>query len=332
MSEAVNPIFERVVVVNLDRRPDRWAQFQANLAAVEWPFLPPVRFRAVDGQLSPPPARWISGPGAWGCMQSHRRILEDCLLDKVGSVLVLEDDAYFPPDFPEKVALFLSRVPDDWECLMLGGQHIRIERYPPPLIARGVVRCVNCQRTHAYALKGAAIRDLLQEWSSWKPGTTGHCDHIMGPFMGRRRTYAPASEEGIPQMLVAQDFNQSDIAAGKQVRRTFWTTPAEDLKIVLLQSPSKPDFQQQRKEGLHGGYWIDPLTGMDNGLRDIFGAPRSREDRIEKLKKWVHDLKWEAASINCNVLAWLGPYASAENDALVKEVAGGRFVEKADGE
>ena len=58
--------FDRVVCVNLDRRPERWARFQKNLGRVAWPFKEVERFRAVDGAMVPPPVGWVSGGGAWG--------------------------------------------------------------------------------------------------------------------------------------------------------------------------------------------------------------------------------------------------------------------------
>lgn len=325
--------FDRVVCVNLDRRPERWARFQANKKAVEWPFKEVERFRAVDGNKVPTPGRWISGGGAWGCMQSHRRILEDCLLDGVKSVLVFEDDAWFPPEFAEGVRRFFERVPDDWDCVMLGGQHINIGRSPPPVANLGVVRCVNCQRTHAYGLREKAIEKLYQRWHSWTPGTTGHCDHIMGPFMGAMKTYAPADDDGTPRMLVAQDDNVSDIAAGRQIRRVFWNPPKPDSRVVLIPPSSRPDPDVLRNTDpkVHMGYWIDPITGVDNGLRTIFGVPSTPLDWRGKFEKWMETLRWESASLGAKVGVWLGPYHAEEAVKVVRDVCGGLLEEPAHG-
>ena len=62
--------FERVVVVNLRRRPDRLTAFQREIAQCNWPFKQPVVFEAIDGNKVPVPQGWVAGGGAWGCM--HR--------------------------------------------------------------------------------------------------------------------------------------------------------------------------------------------------------------------------------------------------------------------
>jgi hypothetical protein len=142
-------IFDRVVVINLRRRPDRLAAFQNSIAGCNWPFIAPTVFEAIDGNQVPVPDKWSAGGGAWGCMQSHRQILERAIQDDVNALLVLEDDACFQTNFRAAVERFLATVPSDWDQLMLGGQHM----IPPEPVALGVVRCLNCQRTHSYAIQ-----------------------------------------------------------------------------------------------------------------------------------------------------------------------------------
>lgn len=324
-------LFDRVVCVNLDRRPDRWKRFQENLTSISWPFKGVERFRAIDGLVAPTPAGWISGPGAWGCLQSHRRILEDALHDNLSSILVLEDDAFFPPEFAEEVGAFLKKVPVDWQCLMLGGQHIKFQERPPVRVGSGVLRCVNCQRTHAYALRGSLIRDLYQRWQSWVPKTTGHCDHVMGPFAAKYKTYSPCDRKGRPKMLVGQAPDRSDIAAGKQTRLVFWDPPNPLAKTHLLTGGGKPDPERLRDRGLHMGYWVDGGTGVDMGLKKMFEKPQASRALILQFRKWWEMLRWEAASMRpaCEVAVWLGPYHSEEAEGVVRAVCGPLLVEEA---
>jgi GR25 family glycosyltransferase involved in LPS biosynthesis len=102
---------------NLKRRPDRLKAFFDQLEEVGWPFPWPEVWDAVDGGSGkvPCPAEFTQGGGAWGCRQSHVAILEHCLMNDIGSVLVLEDDAFLRDNFLDDLKAFMAKVPDDWE-------------------------------------------------------------------------------------------------------------------------------------------------------------------------------------------------------------------------
>src|SRR5690349_1383334 len=83
---AFTDLFDRIVCINLDRRPDRWESFSQRLAPAGIPADRVMRFAAIDGTILPPPPWWKAGRGAWGCHQSHVRVLEDALQDRVQSL------------------------------------------------------------------------------------------------------------------------------------------------------------------------------------------------------------------------------------------------------
>ena len=62
-------------VINLDRRPDRMEEFRERFAPLGLPEI--ERVAAVDGTETPAPADFrVRGmPGAWGCFQSHVRLI-----------------------------------------------------------------------------------------------------------------------------------------------------------------------------------------------------------------------------------------------------------------
>lgn len=273
--------FGRVVVINLRRRVDRLSALQRQIAACDWPFPQPTVFDAVDGQKLPVPYDWEAGEGAWGCMQSHRQVLERAIMDDVESLLVLEDDACFRPTFGQDVERFLAAVPDDWEGLMLGGQHYNSE---PRAVCPGVVRCTNCQRTHAYAVRGWLLKDLYQKWCS----SSGHCDHVMGPFSANYHVYAP------DPFLVGQDRSVSDINGAVNPRK-FWTPPPDDLPVVFLRAP-RETVAELRERGFHTGHDRDSQTDLDNGLIEIFSEPREPEEIARRLHDWIETIQWEVAS------------------------------------
>jgi hypothetical protein len=196
--------FDRVVVVNLARRPERIERFWAQLG--DWPLKRPERVDAVDGEAVGVPAGWDKGPGAYGCLLSHRGLLGKAIADHVRQLLVLEDDALPVPGFAALVPQFLSRVPDDWDGLMLGCQHL----LPPLPVAEGIVRCMASNRTHAYAVRGPFMKMLLHFWSQT---TNDHCDLVLSSLMRHYKVYAPEP------LLIGQDAGHSDVTGrGERLR------------------------------------------------------------------------------------------------------------------
>jgi len=274
--------FDRVVVINMKRRPDRLADFESNLRKWGWPFAWPTWVEGVDGASNklPTPYGHRDGGGAWGCMLSHRRVLESAILDGVDKLLVLEDDARIGKDFTQKVKEFLENVPDDWDQLMLGGQHIG--RSLPVTVNATVVRCKNTQRTHAYALRGDYLKALYQYWVS----TVGHCDHRMGEVQIRYKVYAPK------RFLVSQAHGKSDISGGMNAAKR-WSAPVEGQPVVLLRAPGAV-VRKLRAWGFHTGYSRDVATGYDLGLLDVLGLPEG--DRRNRMVRWLYTLQWECAA------------------------------------
>jgi len=208
--------FERVVCINLDRRPDRWRRFAENLPG-DWPWPAPVRVQACDGQRLKPPDYWTSGRGAWGCYRSHLRILEQALNDGVRSVLILEDDALFPPGFSAAACDWLRLVPADWQMLYLGGQHLHAGRHPPRQVSQGVWQPYNVNRTHAFALQGDMLQIVYHHLLRKDWHARNHIDHHLGRLHQQRkhRIYCPET------WLVGQAGVKSNIS-GKTPPDRFW--------------------------------------------------------------------------------------------------------------
>jgi len=212
----------RALCINLDRRPERWEAFKRNC-----PIRGVHRFPAIDGRAVRPPAWWRQGGGAWGCMLSHVRILEQALSDGLdrcggrgGVLLVLEDDALFPPDFAERAARFIRALPDDWEQAYLGGQHRGLRVRQPQRVNDEVVRPFMVNRTQAYAVRGPFIRVLYQhlcDWPAHARSPRHHVDHRMELLhrSGQHKVYAPAT------WIVGQAGGPSDIS-GRVTQDRFW--------------------------------------------------------------------------------------------------------------
>lgn len=227
-------MFSRVYCLNLARRPDRWAQFQAGLPA-DWPFPTPQRYEAVDWKMAKPPDGYL-GKGGWGCYRTHLRIWEDALCQGLESILVFEDDAIFAEPFVPRWQSFIEVLPPDWDGLYLGGQHLHTSRIPPVVVARngdeqGCIRCKNVNRTHAYAMRrrmfDAAYRELVAMPDS-KQENMHHIDHRLGQIHESNRfsIYAPW------RFIVGQRAGVGDVNPRSQIEHWWNQFPIVEPEAV----------------------------------------------------------------------------------------------------
>lgn len=103
----VNDYFDKVVVINLDRRQDRMEKLDTQLKALGIEY---ERHSAVDGQ------ELKINPIFAGTM-SHVEVMKK-YRDK--KILILEDDACFVEDFNEKFEQVMQTLPGDWDIFYLG--------------------------------------------------------------------------------------------------------------------------------------------------------------------------------------------------------------------
>lgn len=307
----IHDFFDEVYVVNLDRRPDRMAEFEAEIKRCEWPLKKPIRFSAIDAQKVPSPIGWSSGGGAWGCMQSHRHILENAIMNGSDSVLILEDDAVFVEDFARKLFNFLRSVPRPWDKIMLGGQLFGNSRVTQ--VNEHVRQVVNCQRTHAYAVRGEFMKALYRKWHS----SYGHCDHIMGPFQEGWKVYAPT------EFIVAQGESLSDIS-GSHNPIKLWEPPKE-AKVHWMKDFSRQEIEEIRSKGFHGGRTLE--AGIDVGLLSIKKGQEDGQDfdmGVSRLKDWISMIQWEGRSMRPPRVCMI--WCPGMDEKLIKEACGDSLV------
>ena len=103
----VNDFFDKVIVINLDRRTDRMEKLVPQLEKLDIQY---EKFSAVDGkQLGVDPI--VAG------LQSHLQVMKQITGQRV---LILEDDAQFVEDFNEKFEKVMQTLPEDWDIFYLG--------------------------------------------------------------------------------------------------------------------------------------------------------------------------------------------------------------------
>jgi Erv1 / Alr family len=303
--------FDAVWCINLDADVERWELLTRQIATCDWPFREVTRFAAILGDTVGVPDYFHQGGGAWGCLASHRRVLELSLMAGHERILVIEDDADIRPDFGDRVRQFLSDLGDEpWDALMLGGQHMST----PSLLRPGVVRCVNTQRTHCMAFSRAFMRELYRHWSA---PLDQHCDWSLGPFAGRWRTFAPE------KFIVGQRGGKSRITGGQKPPE-WWNPPPAGAPIVWLRCPR--EVIESCRDIFHAGNRRNE-AGVCIGLADVFNPAKHPSDgqQIAALKSWISMIQWEVESRgDGSVCAIWNPEA---NEAVVRAAAGNALVE-----
>jgi hypothetical protein len=303
--------FDAVWCINLDRDQDRWQTFQQTLAACGWPFGPVTRISAIHGDTVGIPDHFHQGGGAWGCLQSHRHVLEQSLMAGHERILIMEDDVDLRPDFGERARAFLSNLGEEpWDCLMFGGQHMA----PPKPFKPGVVRAANIQRTHCFALSRTFMRELYRHWSS---PLDQHCDWALGPFAARWKTYAP-------ERFVAGQRGGHSWITGADKPPEWWNPPPPDAPVVFLRCPR--EVLESCRDLYHAGNRRN-AEGICVGLADVFnpGKNATRDRKIAALKDWISMIQWEVASRgDGSVCTIWHPQAESE---IVKAATGNVLIE-----
>lgn len=132
----------RILVINLARRPDRWAHCEAQFR--KHGITCAERIEAVDAPL------YEGRPnGNMGCTMSHRKVLDLIAKRKWDRALVLEDDFHIlHEDFQDKFERIVREV-TEWDMLYLGGHYAEapISRHSPH-----VIRCGRMLTTSSYGI------------------------------------------------------------------------------------------------------------------------------------------------------------------------------------
>ena len=130
----LNKHFDKIYVINLDRRPDRFETFKKELS--KYDINDVEKFSAIDGSK----IEIINSPilsGELGVLESHLEIIRKCKEENIKNVLILEDDVYFT-DEVLNLDDYMSKVPSDWDFLYFGGNHVYGQK--PELINDKIIK------------------------------------------------------------------------------------------------------------------------------------------------------------------------------------------------
>jgi hypothetical protein len=193
-------------VINLNRRPDRLAHFNAEMAAIGVTCV--ERFEAIDAGVD---------DGNRGCTASHRAVLDLIVKRGLRQAMIFEDDAtirdQFRDVFNNEVAPILREVPESFDMLYFGGGYGSPARrwYSRHLVLMGQMKTTS---SYGVTLKSAMeLRDIIP---------TDTCDSIDNLYAGYNETKDCYITE--PRFFV-QYKNHSDLQ-----KREMWNAPSMEDK------------------------------------------------------------------------------------------------------
>lgn len=263
--------FDRIVVLSLKGNEHRAKRASDELVARNLSANAQV-YNGVRGSLCPPPKWWFAGKGAWGCMQSHLRIVQDAMMDEVESLLILEDDCIWQPSASRLAFDFFSQLPDKWGQIYFGGQH---RGHTPPKKVKSVLPAIlqgmSVHRTHCYALNKKYMPDFcnhildaesyINANKNWK-----QCMHVDHQLENAHRkelwpVYMPSF------WLAAQGENKSDISRREQPEKWWHIGQKDNFETLpLIVCSTKQEHDTHRK--LHFGNHIsEEDSTIDIGLQ-----------------------------------------------------------------
>lgn len=175
----IDEYFDAVFVINLASRPDRWAHFTAEMEKVG--IRAYNRFEGYDRPIGKE-----KGAGNFGCVASHRGVMEVIAYEKFARALVFEDDATLSPrvkagEFAATWETIERRLPAAWDVLYLGGH------YAEPPLARlnaSVIRCGRMHTLSSYAITWQMARKIAPTYFGHGPS-----DSLFGSFADDRSNF-----------------------------------------------------------------------------------------------------------------------------------------------
>jgi GR25 family glycosyltransferase involved in LPS biosynthesis len=150
----VNDFFDRVVVINLDRRTDRMERLGAQLDELGIEY---ERFSAVDGK------ELGIDPIVAGTM-SHVAVMKKYPKE---NILILEDDALFVNNFQERFDEVMPTLPGDWDVLYLGALITQGTGEVRP-VNKDWARQVVTTGSHAYCIKEVRLQYFIEKLDGYE--------------------------------------------------------------------------------------------------------------------------------------------------------------------
>lgn len=179
----LNKIFDKIYLINLERRKDRLENFLKISEKYNFSF---ELIKAFDGialltedftyenkKISYVKNEFYKHePGIFfgienyhdryfkgqvGCLMSHLEILKLAEKNNYSSILILEDDVVFSDDFQQKIENLIDKFPEVWDMFYLSGSMVNEgKKY------KYFSELISTHTTHSYAVNKSAYRILIK--------------------------------------------------------------------------------------------------------------------------------------------------------------------------
>lgn len=240
----LNELFDAVYCINLDRRPDRWSQFEE--VWVELLNTDIDRFQAWDAEDGIPLEAGqyredeTHSAGSVACSLSHCAVMREALNAGHDEVLIFEDDAFplNPDTFLDDFVKYYQMLPRDYGLAYAGCFH----RVGPIMINEKIGKCLGATGMHCYM-----FRPKVGAWM------IGEClnnidYYVQDEILGLWHAQCQMPFYSFEPMLVAQRASYSDLL-GKDVdygTAGNWATTQTALSDIfgLDNEQNELDIQQ----------------------------------------------------------------------------------------
>ncbi|HEY9809673.1 MAG TPA: glycosyltransferase family 25 protein [Halomicronema sp.] len=181
-----NDYFDKIFVINLSQNLQKWAITSEMLSRYGIKF---ERVEAVNGYEPENVGCWkeyaskglnhqheqtrkrklIESPGAWGCLLSHKKVIEKAKQEGLKKILILEDDIMIHQDFSALFSTTVQQFPLTWKLIYFGCVQVNwsaVKQFSTNLYHPSInMETSHLPRVHgsfAYALH-ASIFDIVLE-------------------------------------------------------------------------------------------------------------------------------------------------------------------------
>ena len=243
----LHDIFDKVYLLNLDRRKDRYQKMKDRFNYFDIKHF--SRFSAIDGsefiyknqylqyQLSNKNkgvGKNIPSSGSWAILLSMKNLILDAIRFQYKNILIFQDDLIFIKDFKRKFITMFNHISHlEWKLLYLGVSNHYWNKFKPNINKNSIVYHPNgyCDGAFAVAINHSIFPELLIEIDKMT------LPFDSGPLKTIQQRYKDKCFVFYPNLVIA-DVTNSDCRAGRnqnQLSNKFgW-----DLSLYSTNIPHK---------------------------------------------------------------------------------------------